>query len=116
MTQEELKQRLIELIEQPMPMMCGTVTYGEMRMPEYQARFIVNNLIANGVTIQKNAYWKTREDKNDYLWVECSNCGFMVENYKAVELGCHSTDIISYKYHSCPICTAKMVLPSKEGV
>ena len=70
MTQEELRQRLIELVEQPMPMMCGTVTYGEMRMPEYQARFIVNNLIANGVTIRERGEWVS---KGEGVW-ECSHC------------------------------------------
>lgn len=56
------------------------------------------------------AQWKTREAKNDYLWVECSNCGFKIENYKAVELGKSSIDVISYKWHACPKCTAKMIL------
>ena len=56
------------------------------------------------------AQWKTREAKNDYLWVECSNCGFWVENYKAVELGVSSTDVIGYKWHACPKCTAKMIM------
>lgn len=56
------------------------------------------------------ARWKTREKKNDFLWVECSNCGFIVENYKAVNLGKSSTDVIGYKWHACPRCTAKMVM------
>ncbi len=60
------------------------------------------------------ARWKTREARNDYLWVECSNCGFTVENYKAVELGMSSTDVVGYKWHACPKCTAKMVF-SKEN-
>ena len=55
------------------------------------------------------AQWKTREAKNDYLWVECSNCGFRVENYNAVELGSSSTDIIGYKWHACPKCASKMI-------
>lgn len=55
------------------------------------------------------SHWKTREDKNDFLWVECSNCGFIVENYQAVNLGKSSTDIVGYKWHACPKCTAKMV-------
>lgn len=105
MNQEELKQQLIELLAE---------LYKRERIVSFEQ--IAETFIANCLAIQKNAYWKTREDKNDYLWVECSNCGFMVENYKAVELGCHSTDVIGYKYHSCPICTAKMVLPTKEVV
>lgn len=58
----------------------------------------------------KPAYWKTREACNDYIWVECSNCGFRVENFRAVHLGKSSTDIIGYKWHACPSCTAKMIL------
>lgn len=122
MTKEELKQRLIELLNiVPCKEGCCSAMHGGRcidldDLDRCQIESIVNNLIANGVTIRKNACWKTREDKNDYLWVECSNCGFVVENYKAVKLGCSSTDVIGYKYHSCPICTAKMVLPVKEGV
>ena len=55
-----------------------------------------------------HAYWKTREHHNDYLWVECSNCGFRVENYVAVKLGISSTDVIGNKWNGCPICLAKM--------
>ena len=57
---------------------------------------------------EKYAYWKTREEHHDYLWVECSNCGFMVENYKAVKTGRSSIDIIGNKWNGCPICLAKM--------
>ena len=60
------------------------------------------------------AQWKTREKHNDYLWVECSNCGFRVENYKAVETGRSSTDVIGYKWHACPKCTAKMIMRNKD--
>lgn len=60
------------------------------------------------------AHWKTREARNDYLWVECSNCGFLVENYKAVKTGRSSTDIVEYKWHACPKCTAKMIF-TKEN-
>lgn len=58
----------------------------------------------------KYAQWKTREYRNDYLWVECSNCGFIVENYNAVKLGRSSTDVVDYKWHACPKCMAKMRL------
>ena len=60
------------------------------------------------------AQWKTREKHNDYLWVECSNCGFRVENYRAVETGISSTDVIGYKWHACPKCTAKMIMRNKD--
>lgn len=55
------------------------------------------------------AQWKTRAYRNDYIWVECSNCGFLVENYKAIYTGKSSTDIVGYKWHACPKCTAKMI-------
>ena len=55
-----------------------------------------------------HAHWKTREAKNDYLWVECSNCGFLVENYKAVKTGRSSTDVIGNKWNGCPCCGARM--------
>jgi DNA-directed RNA polymerase subunit RPC12/RpoP len=60
------------------------------------------------------AKWKTREDRNDYSWVECSNCGFIVENYKAVKCGISDTDIVEYKWHACPKCTAKMILNQED--
>lgn len=60
------------------------------------------------------AQWKTREAQNDYLWVECSNCGYRVENYKAVETGRSSTDIVGYRWHACPKCTAKMIMRNKD--
>ena len=56
--------------------------------------------------------WKTREDHNDYLWVECSYCGFEVQNHMAAELGTSSTDLVRYKWHFCPCCGANM---RKEG-
>lgn len=60
------------------------------------------------------AKWKTREACNDFLWVECSNCGFLVENYKAIKIGRSSTDVVGYKWHSCPKCSAKMIMPEGE--
>lgn len=54
------------------------------------------------------AHWKTREEYNDYIWVECSNCGFRVENYKAVKCGISDTDIVEYKWKACPVCMARM--------
>ena len=123
MTEEKLKQWLIEIVRTAKIEInyCSSdgipiVTTERQIVDDREVSPLIDHLIANGVTIRENAYWKTREDKNDYLWVECSNCGFMVENYKAVKLGLNSTDVIGYKYHSCPVCTAKMVLPVKEGV
>ena len=59
------------------------------------------------------AHWKTREEENDFLWVECSNCGFLVENYEAVKTGISCTDIVGYKWHACPKCTARMIEENK---
>lgn len=101
MNNEELKQQIVELL------IKAHVTMGTLSVADY--------LIANNVTIPETAQWKTREARNDYLWVECSNCGFTVENYKAVELGMSSTDVVGYKWHACPKCTAKMVF-KKEGI
>ena len=54
------------------------------------------------------AYWLHRAQHNDYIWVECSYCGFRVENYKAVVLNRSDTDFIDTRYHYCPICGKKM--------
>lgn len=54
------------------------------------------------------AKWQHRAYRNDHLWAECSNCGFLVENYKAVEMGRSSTEYLSVKYRRCPQCEAKM--------
>lgn len=54
------------------------------------------------------AYWLHRAQHNDYIWVECSNCGFWVENYKAVVLDYCDTAFKDTKYHYCPKCGKKM--------
>ena len=100
MNKEAEKQQLVELL------ICANVTVG--------THYVADYLIANGVTISKTARWKTREAHNDYLWVECSNCGFRVENYLAVETGISSTDVVGYRWHACPKCTAKMLFSKKE--
>lgn len=53
-------------------------------------------------------YWRNRGDKKDFLWCECSNCGFMIENYVAVIMGTSDIDYIGVKYNFCPKCGAKM--------
>ena len=68
----------------------------------------LNEAPAADVAPVVHAYWKTREEYNDYLWVECSNCGFRVENYKAVKTGMSSTDIVGNKWNACPACCARM--------
>lgn len=58
--------------------------------------------------INRIAYWEHRAKHNDYLWVECSNCGFRVENYKAVVLDRSDTKFSDVKYKFCPICGKEM--------
>lgn len=79
------------------------------------AMLLVDKLVEAGVTFDVIATWKHRGDKNDFLWAECSNCGWRVENYKAVEIGVSSTDYIGIKYKRCPKCEAKMVLNIDGG-
>lgn len=54
------------------------------------------------------AKWKHRGAYNDFIWAECSNCGFRVENYKAVKTGHSDTDYVEVKYKFCPMCGKPM--------
>lgn len=54
------------------------------------------------------AYWEHRAQHNDYLWVQCSNCGFRIENYVAVVLAGCDTKFSDVKYKFCPICGKEM--------
>lgn len=54
------------------------------------------------------AKWKHRGAHNDFIWAECSNCGFRVENYKAVKMGRSDTDYIEVRYKFCPACGKQM--------
>jgi ribosomal protein L33 len=54
------------------------------------------------------AKWKHRGAYNDFIWAECSNCGFRVENYKAVKTGRSDTDYVEVKYKFCPMCGKPM--------
>lgn len=51
---------------------------------------------------------ENRAEHNDYLWAECSNCGFRVENYKAVKTGRSSTEYTNPIWKYCPKCGAEM--------
>lgn len=57
---------------------------------------------------EKIGKWKNRAEYNDHLWTECSECGFKVENYKAVNTGYSSDDYVGVKYKYCPICGTRM--------
>ena len=54
------------------------------------------------------AYWLHRARYNDYIWCECSNCGFWVEHYKAVVTQGCDTNFVDVKYKFCPICGKEM--------
>ena len=56
----------------------------------------------------KEAYWKHRGAHNDYIWAECSNCGFREENWKVVKLGKSDTDYVDVKWSYCPKCGSIM--------
>ena len=56
----------------------------------------------------KKAKWKNRAEHNDYLWAQCSNCGFRVENYKRVKTGRSSTEYTNPIWKYCPKCGAEM--------
>ena len=54
------------------------------------------------------AYWEHRAKHNDHLWVECSHCGFRIENYVAVVLAGCDTKFSDVKYKFCPMCGKEM--------
>lgn len=54
------------------------------------------------------AYWRHRGAHNDYIWAECSNCGFREENWKVVKLGKSDTDYVEVKWNYCPKCGKEM--------
>ena len=56
-----------------------------------------------------HGYWKHRAEHNDFLYCECSNCGYTTESYRAIkEYGISDTDYISYKWDFCPNCGCDM--------
>lgn len=66
-------------------------------------------MIAKQPTVEPvRGEWKSREKYNDYLWAECSECGFCQENYKVVEIGNSSCDYVGVKWNFCPNCGADM--------
>lgn len=63
---------------------------------------------------EKEAFWESQEEENDFLWTKCSNCGYETENYNAVKLGNSSTDYVDVKLPYCPECGCKMKVHKKE--
>lgn len=61
------------------------------------------------------AFWQPRDAQNDYLWTQCSNCGFRVEAQKAVVTGRSSTDYVRPVYRHCPDCGKRMAVQNYAG-
>lgn len=57
---------------------------------------------------RKQAKWESRAEYSDYLWAQCSECGFQTESYNAVETGRSSAEYVAVKWHYCPKCGAEM--------
>ena len=68
------------------------------------------DILYDEVVIMKKAKWKNRSEYHDYLFTECSSCGFRVESYKAVKTGRSSAEYTDSIYKYCPICGAKMTV------
>lgn len=61
------------------------------------------------------AFWNSRAEQNDHAWCQCSNCGFMVENYVAVKQGISSDDYIGVEWPYCPKCGKRMAIRNAAG-
>jgi hypothetical protein len=60
------------------------------------------------MSVNNYAFWRHRGAHNDFIWCECSNCSFRVENYKAVVMNGSDTDYADVKYRFCPMCGKEM--------
>lgn len=56
----------------------------------------------------RRGVWKNRAEHNDYIWSECSECGFIEEAWKTVNCGIRDSDYVSVKWNFCPKCGAIM--------
>ena len=54
------------------------------------------------------ARWKHRAEHNDFIWAECSNCGFREEAWKVVHIGRSDREYVGVKYKFCPMCGKPM--------
>ena len=54
------------------------------------------------------AKWKHRAEHNDFIFAECSNCGFMEEAWKVVKKGGDDRTYIKAKWKYCPMCGKPM--------
>ena len=60
------------------------------------------------LVVSNHAFWRHRGAYNDFIWVECSNCGFREEGYKAVVKDGCDTKFKDVKYKFCPMCGKEM--------
>lgn len=61
-------------------------------------------------TNNKTGKWENRERIGDYGNVECSECGYIVANYRAVKIGDSSIHYTGVEYNFCPKCGTKMTV------
>ena len=57
---------------------------------------------------RKKAKWENRAQYNDYLWTQCSECGYRTEMYNAVETGRSDAEYVAVKWLYCPKCGSEM--------
>lgn len=50
---------------------------------------------------EKTGIWKNRKAFYDFIHAECSECGFVIDNYKAVRTGQSNTDYVGIIYNFC---------------
>ena len=91
-----------EVIQNCPHTMCMTPLYTGKCLDECLKRY------RKEMGIEEGAKWKTRAEYNDFLWVECSNCGFRVENYKAVKQIKSNRECDEAIYKFCPMCGKSM--------
>lgn len=65
--------------------------------------------------LESAAFWENRADRNDHTWCQCSNCGFLVENYRAVKQGISSNDYVGVLWKFCPKCGKRMAIRNASG-
>lgn len=57
---------------------------------------------------RKKAKWENHAQYNDYLWTQCSECGYRTEMYNAVETGRSDAEYVAVKWLYCPKCGSEM--------
>ena len=89
-----MRDRLIELLRTPIPVMNGAATIGERKVNFWEAENLADHLIANGVTVQEWISVKDRLPEKDgyYIafvegyWARCTRLlGFAKDGRKVDE-------------------------------